>query len=120
MNFKCKNLSVLDDELSLTIIFSDIGEQERHSIDTKGKYLLLQKVYPEDEFEDIYYSIELSDFNKSGELKKFNIQLDMQAFQIEWNTNSAKIELNIEDEKFNELVKALKSFTAFKGNILIS
>ena len=123
MNFKCRQLFVSDDELGLSITFSDLREHEKlraSELNINEKYLLLQVVYPENAFEDFYYSIELSDFQKSGELKKFTIKLDRQTFWIEWDANIASIELNIPDEKFNELVKALKSFTAIYGKIIIT
>jgi hypothetical protein len=106
MNFKCKELSISNEPLGCTITFSDSIEQEFYKthkydeINENEKYLMLQRAYPEDEFEKDYYTIELSDFDKSGELKEFRIELDRRKFKIEWNSLTAEIELEINKNEY--------------------
>jgi len=126
MNFKCKELTISDEYLGCTITFSDSIEQEFYEthdydeINENEKYLMLQRTYPEDEFENDYYTIELSDFEKSGELKEFKIKLDRNIFKIEWDTKKAEIELDIDNKEYDRLVKALKIVTNNRGQLIIN
>ena len=126
MNFKCKELTISDEYLGCTITFSDSIEQEFYEthdydeINENEKYLMLKRTYPEDEFENDYYTIELSDFEKSGELKEFKIKLDQNIFKIEWDSKKAEIELDIDNKEYDRLVKALKIVTNNRGQLIIN
>lgn len=126
MNFKCKELTISDEYLGCTITFSDTIKQEFYEnhdydeINENEKYLMLQRTYPEDEFENDYYTIELSDFEKSGELKEFKIKLDRNIFKIEWDSKKTEIELDIDNKKYDRLVKALKIVTNNRGQLIIN
>ncbi|MEP6951821.1 MAG: hypothetical protein ABI863_21200 [Ginsengibacter sp.] len=63
MKFNCKNLSIDDEESGYTVSFSDQEEHfdpdEKISIDavmaSLGQYIMLQRTYGEDDFEEDYY-----------------------------------------------------------------
>ncbi len=126
MKFKCKELSISNEYLGCTITFSDsIGREfyKTHNYDEineNEKYLMLQRTYPEDEFENDYYTIELSDFDKAGELKEFKIELDRRKFKIEWNSLTAEIELEINKNEYEKLIEALKIVTNNKGKLIVN
>ena len=129
MKIECKRLSISDDEFGLEITFyeKEKGEDPEsldydnisEVINSIGPYFLLQRSYPEDEFERDYYYIELSDFDGSGELKEFTITLIRKKLIIEWGRKLAEIELKINDIEIDKLLKALQIFTAIDGNFII-
>jgi len=125
MNFKCRELSIANEPLGCTITFSDSIEKEFYKthkydkINENEKYLMLQRTYPEDDFEKDYYTIELNDFDKSGELNEFRIELDRREFKIEWNSLTAEIGLEINKNEYEKLVEALKIITNTKGKLIV-
>lgn len=126
MKFRCKEISISDKELGYTITFSDTKDKEsveNQSYDdiknSMGNYLMLQRTYPEDEFEKDFYYIEASDFDKSDELKNFKIELRKNLFIIEWSKGNAEIELTITDSEFQDIIKAIKVISNNKGSLKI-
>jgi len=126
MNFKCNRISISDEELGCTISFYEKEKEDNKEnrsvneiIDSIGTYLMLQRTYPEDEFEKDFCYIEMNDIEKSGELKEFEMILKRTRFQINWNGNKAEIEFKIEEEKYKELKDALRLISK-AGGILIA
>jgi len=116
LNFKSKHLSISDEPFGCTITFSDTVEKGySNEINMDEKYLMLQRTYGEDEFENGYYTIELSDFEQSKDLEEFRIDLNRNLFKMEWDSNKAEIELCIDDEEFVKLKEALKTITNNRG-----
>lgn len=126
MNFKCKELSISNEDLGCTITFSDTIEKEfykTHRYDEINEdeiYLMLQRTYPKDDYEKDYYYIELSDFDRSGELNDFTIELNENSFKIEWDTNKSGIKIDINQEEFEKLKEALKIITHDRGQIIVN
>ncbi len=127
MKFKSHRISISDEELGCTITFYE-KEKESYTensnvqevINSIGTYLMLQRTYPEDEFETDYYYIELSDFEKSGELSNFKIELNKNKFVIVWGSEKAEIELNISESDFEKLKEALRIITNDIGQLTLS
>jgi len=76
-----------------------------------GQYLLLQRTYPEDEFESDYYYIETSTPDKSGELKDFSINLYRAQFLMTYDNEIIEIGINTSDEEFESFKKILRKLT---------
>lgn len=127
MNFKCKELLISSDEhLGCTVTFSDSLQQDFHKtygydeIGDQCTYLLLQRSFGEDEFENDYCHIELSEFEKSTELQNFEIELSRNTFTIQWQSGTCTIDLDITKEDYAKLAEALKVIAGKRGKIAIS
>ena len=117
MKIECKRLSISEEDLGLQIVFySNEKEEDPESLDYSnitevvnsiGPYLMIQRSYPEDEFEKDYYYIELTDFDESGDLKEFVFTLTGKKLKIKWEKNSVEIELNIDEKEIEDLIEAL-------------
>ena len=125
MKFNCKQISISDDELSCTLTLSETEDNDTYikkfnvgeikaSI---GQYILLQRTYPEGEFEKDYYYIETSDLDKSGELKDFSINLYRTQFVISFGNNLFEIYINVDDNKFEKLKQIIMIITNNRGQV---
>ena len=76
---------------------------------------MLQRTYPEDEFDKDYYYIELSDFDKSGEFEDFTIDLYRRQFLMTYCDNLFEIGINIDDKKFENLMVVLAQIVNKQG-----
>jgi hypothetical protein len=123
MKFVCKEISISDEEFGCMVSLSEKAdkgasekelsiEEARHSI---GQYVLLQRTYPEDEFESDYYYIETSSPGKSGELKDFRIDLYRTNFLMTYDSELFEIAINPSDGEFEKLKMALEKIT--KGQL---
>jgi len=84
-----------------------------------GQYLLLQRTYPEGEFESDYYYIETSTPGKSGELKDFSIDLYRRQFLMTYDNEVFEISIKTNDEEFEILKKTLEKLTNKKGRLIV-
>ena len=126
VKFKSHRISISDEELGCTITFYEKEKESytensnvQKTINSIGTYLMLQRTYPEDEFETDYYYIELSDFEKSGELSNFKIELNKNKFGIVWESEKAEIELSISELDFEKLKEALRIITNDIGQLTL-
>ena len=127
MKFDCKEISISDEEFGCTLTLSekeDDGVSEiEMAIDeimySTGQYFLLQRTYPEDEFESDYYYIETSNPDKSGELKDFSINLCRTQFLMTYDNEVFEISINTNDQEFESLKKILKKLTNKKGQLTV-
>lgn len=127
MKLDCKDISITDEELGCTIIFS----QEKEEIIFENKmsieelitslkpYILLQRSYGEDEFEEDYYYIETLDFDKAGELKDFTIDMYKNRILIIRDSEKYEINININGVEFENLKIALKKIANKDGQFKI-
>ena len=103
MKFDCREISISDEAFGCTLILSEkndnAAEQMKMSIDqitnSSGQYLLLQRTYPEDDYENDYYYFETNDFDKSGELKSFKIELNKNRFLMQKENDFFEIILKL-------------------------
>jgi hypothetical protein len=125
IKFECKELSINDLEFGCEITFSensDTESSEELTVDeilaSTEQYIMLQRTYAEDEFEDDYY-FESSDFDKSCELEDFKIELSRERFAININNEMFEAEINVEKIEFENLKLALTKIINGKGNLII-
>src|ERR1017187_1138730 len=127
MKLECKDLSVSDEELGYTITFSQEKEETKWesnmSIEELTRslkpYILLQRSYAEDEFEDDYYYFETLDFDKSGELKDFTIEVHRKQILINYNNELFQITINVNNKEFDDLKASLKKIANKEGQLKI-
>ena len=127
MKFDCKEISICDEEFGCTVTLSekeDVGIAQMNMtieelMNSPGQYLLLQRTYPEDEFESDYYYIETSNPDVSGELKDFRIDLYRRKFLMPYDNELFEINVNPNDQEFGNLKKALEKLTYNKGQLIL-
>lgn len=125
MNFECIQMTINDDpNFGCTIEFCDtienynenltIEEQLKHA----GKYLLIQRSYPEDEYENDWYLIETSEAEIDyGEQDKMYVKHSRNEFEIYCAGVTVLIGLNLSDKEHLKLNRTLK--TRFKNQVVI-
>lgn len=128
MNFNCIEISISDDDLGCQVIFSekkDLGEEtEKMSmqeiIDSIGSFLLLQRSYPEDEFESGNYYFETNDENLCGDLVDYEILLSKTRFKLKILNETIEVAIKPTEKEFTQLKKILPILTNKKGNLIIN
>jgi hypothetical protein len=128
IKFECKDLSISDIEFGCTITFSEKVETSdptkeltvEEIIASSGQYIMLQRTYGEDEFEDDYYYFEPSDFDKSCKLEDFKIELSRTQFAITINKEIFETQITVEELEFENLKLVLTKIINGKGNLIIS
>jgi hypothetical protein len=125
MNFECKQLTINDDaDFGCTIEFCDTIENYNENqtieeqLNASGKYLLIQRSYPEDEYEIDWYTIESSeteiDFSQKDNMY---VKLSPKEFEIYCAGVTIVIRLNLSDKEYSKLNKILKS--QFKEKVVM-
>ncbi len=125
MNFECKQLNITDDpDFGCTIEFSDsIDENDENQtleelMNPTGKYLLIQRSYPEDEYENDWYSIESSEIDiEYSQKDDMYVNLRKDEFKIYCSGVTIIVGLNLSDAEYSNLNKVLK--TRFKDKVII-
>ena len=125
MKFNCKEISISDEEFGCTLTLSEnkddgISEMEMTTeeiFNSIGRYVMLQRTYPEDRFEEDYYYFESSDFDKSGELNDFEINLSRKVFQMTLENEIIEIQIGVDDSVFENLKQIIKKISNGKGKI---
>lgn len=120
-------MSISDEEFGCTVTLSeneDDNEFEKQKtvdeiMDSIGQYIMLQRTYGEDEYEEDYYYFETSDFDKSGELDDFEIILTENNFILTIENDKYEIQIDPIDQEWNELKTAIKRITEHKGRLNI-
>ena len=82
-----------------------------------GQYIMLQRTYPEDDFEKDYYYFETSDPDKSGELIDFSINLSRTQFVMTFKKEVFEIQIKVDNRKFEKLKQIIKRITNKKGQV---
>ena len=125
MNFKCEQLTIsIDPDFGCTIEFSDSKDEVdeftpiEELFHPKGKYLLIQRSFPEEEDDVDWYSIESSESEIELNFKdKMIITMTRDYFEIGWSGERLTIGLDLSDKEYFQLEKTLK--TMFKEKILL-
>lgn len=128
MKFVCKEISISDEEFGCTVTLSENEDENEFEnqktvdeiMDSIGQYVMLQRTYGEDEFEEDYYYFESSDFDKSGELDEFEITLTENKFILTINNDKYEIHIHPNDQEWAELKTAIKRITEHKGQLNIN
>ena len=123
VDFICKNLSITDDpDFGCTVEFSDSLENKTEDIDdiinSKEKYLLIQRSYPEDFDEIDWYTVETSENETELNQKdKIIIKIKRNIFEVSWSGSKLIIGLELSDSEYNKLKKTLQK--KFKDKIIL-
>jgi len=111
MKILCNDISISDSEFGCEICFSDKIDRGYHLkdnvVDSLGNYVLLQRAYPEDDFDEDYSHIEFSDFGKSGKLKDCKLDLYRTYLLIDYQREKIEIIFSADDSKFRDIKDVL-------------
>ena len=127
MKLECKEISISDDEFGCTIEFRQEKEEFDGNIKKSAKeilasikpYILLQRTYRGEEFEEDYYYFETLDFNKAGELKNFTIDIYRKKILIARNNEIYEIAINSNNIEFENLKRSLGRIANKEGQLHI-
>ena len=128
MKLNCIEISINDEELGCQVTFSekkDLGEETANMsvneiLESIGRYLLLQRSYPEDDFATGNYYFETHDENLCGDLINFEMVLSKTKFELKLPKDNIEISINPTEKEFNELTKILPVLTNRKGKLIIN
>ena len=128
MKFVCKEISISDEELGCQVTFSeneDLGPETANMSlkeieESIGKYLLLQRSFPEDEFEEDNYYFETHDENLCGDLENFKIILSRQSFKLKLDGEIIEISINPTNKEYIELSHILPIIINNQGGLIIN
>ena len=127
MNFVCEEISTSDEEFGCSVTLSENQEYNDFKnqktcdeiMNSIGQYVMLQRSYGEDDFEQDYYYFETSDFEKSGELDDFEIILTETKFVLIKGNEKYEIQIQPDRQIFDELKNVLLKITESKGKLHI-
>jgi hypothetical protein len=110
MDFHCEELTISDEELGCTVTFSDSKTSKgqfktgKEIMSSDEKYLLIQRTYPEEEYDLDYYHIETSETDTGLSLKdKMIVKLSPEKFEINWSGDHLEIGLNLTEKEHQAL-----------------
>jgi hypothetical protein len=128
MKINCIEISISDEELGCQVTFSekkDLGEESANMtvqeiIDSIGRYLLIQRSYPEFEDESDYIYFETHDEEFSGELSDYEMVLSREQFELKLIDGKIEVLINPTDKEYSELKKILPILTNKTGKLIIN
>ena len=117
MNFQCEELTISDEEFGCTITFSDSKSADdqfktvEEIMNSEEKYLLIQRTYPEDDYDVDNYHIETSetDIDLLSDDIEMTVAMDTKRFKIEFPGAQLEIGLNLTNKELENLGEILKS-----------
>lgn len=124
----CIEISISDEELGCQVTFSekkDLGEESANMtvqeiIDSIGRYLLIQRSYPEFEDESDYIYFETHDEEFSGELSDYEMVLSREQFELKLIDGKIEVLINPTEKEYSELKKILPILTNKTGKLIIN
>lgn len=132
MKFDCNEISINDEEMGCSVSFSEKPDDNEFSkpektskfsideeLESMGKYILLQRTYPESEFEEDNYYLETSNQQISSELKDYKIDLSRTQFSMVFDTEFFEINIRTNDKEFQKLKAALQRISDKTGELSI-
>lgn len=127
MNLNSIEISISDEELGCQVIFSenkDLGEETadmsvKQIIESIGRYLLLQRSYPENNFENDYIYYETHDENFAGELIDYEMVLSKSYFELNLQNEKIEVIINPTEEEYSKLKEILPILTNNSGKLII-
>ncbi len=128
MKLNCIEISINDDDLGCQVTFSEnksLGEESANMttseiIESIGRYLLLQRSYPEDEFDSNNYYFETHNEDLCGDLIDYQMKLSRTFFELEIQSERIEVSINPTEKEFIELKKVLTILTDKKGKLIIN
>ena len=124
----CKQISISDDDLGCQVTFYEKEQLTEETakmsvqeiIDSIGRYLLLQRSYPEDDFGRDSFYFETHDENLCGDLVDNEMMLLRTRFELNILSETIEISINPTMEEFTQLKKLLPILTDRKGKLIIN
>lgn len=128
MKINCIEISISDEELGCQVTFSekkDLGEESANMtvqeiIDSIGRYLLIQRSYPEFEDESDYIYFETHDEEFSGELSDYEMVLSRELFGLKLIDGEIEVLINPTDKEYSGLKEILPILTNTTGKLIIN
>ena len=128
MKLNCIEISINDDDLGCQVTFSEnksLGEESANMttseiIESIGRYLLLQRSYPEDKFDSNNYYFETHNEDLCGDLIDYQMKLSRTFFELEIQSERIEVSINPTEKEFIELKKVLTILTDKKGKLIIN
>jgi len=128
MKINCIEISINDEELGCQVTFSekkDLGEETANMsiqeiIESIGKYLLLQRSYPEDDFASGNYYFETHDENLCGDLVDYEMMLSKTRFELKILNETIEVAINPTEKEYTQLKKILPILTDKEGELTIN
>jgi len=128
MKLSCIEISINDEELGCQVTFSEkksLGEEAANMsvqeiIDSTGKYLLIQRSYPDYEDESDYIYFETHDEQFAGGLVDYEMVLSKECFELNLSNGKIKVLISPTDREYSELKKALPILTNKSGKLNIN
>lgn len=128
MKISCIEISISDEELGCQVTFSekkDLGEETANMtvqeiIDSIGRYLLIQRSYPEFEDESDYIYFETHNEEFAGELSDYEMVLSREQFELKLIDGKIDVLINPTDKEYSELKKILPILTNKTGKLTIN
>ena len=128
MKLDCKEISISDEDFGCQITFSeneDLGSETEHLsfneiIESIGRYLLIQRSYPENDIGNGNYYFETHNENLCGDLEDFEIFLSRNCFELRFSEDNIEISINPTEKEFAELKRVLPILIFGKGRLIIN
>ena len=127
MKLDCKEISIIEEGFGCQITFhenEDLGSETENMsfkeiIESIGRYLLLQRSYPENDIGGGNYYFETHDENLCGDLEDFEIILSRSCFELRFSDDNIEISINPTEKEFAELKRVLPILIFGKGKLII-
>ena len=128
MKLYCKRISINDGGLGCQVAFyekKDLGEETvnmsfNEIIESKGRYLLLQRSFPDDDYESDYIYFETHDDKHSGELVGYEIVLSKSCFELKLKNEKIEVMINPTEKEYSGLKDILSILTNNNGKLIIN
>jgi hypothetical protein len=128
MKFDCKEISISDEELGCQVTFSEIPDVgaaiENMSLkefkESIGKYLLLQRFFPEDDFDSDNLYFETHDENLCGDIDDLKISLSKHSLKLSLDSEIIDISINPTEDEFSELKRVLPIIINNHGELIMN
>lgn len=128
MKLNCIEISINDEEFGCQVTFSekkDLGaESENMSVneimESIGRYLLLQRSYSEDDFDNDYIYYETQNENFSGKLTDYEMVLSKKCFELKLRHGELEVLINPTEKEYSKLKEILPILTNNSEKLIIT
>lgn len=114
-------MTIYDDpDFGCSIEFSDAIEEQtvEELFNPRSKYLTIQKCYPDEEYDNDWYTIETSEADiEFNQRDLFYVTLSREIFRLDYFIESVSIGLNLSEKEFKKLEKTLRN--QFKDKVFL-
>ena len=127
MKLNCIEISINDEDLGCQVTFSEnksLGQESENMttseiIESIGRYLLLQRSYPEYELDNNNYYFETHNEEMCGDLIDYQMKLSRTFFELEIQNKKIEVSINPTEKEFEELKKVLSLLTNKNGKLIV-